>query len=323
MKYGFWFVPLPPLLILGLAHLLFEATSGTAVTEFIRIMKTIGEHHSEITQTIIIDEARARYSWLATALLNLVVPLYAAYVGINTIRRSHTGNRLAMVLGFTLALGGLALASQIISLLTDGALYRLVFGFTYMTLQESRHFDAGFLNNVHTVVSIMNVLAAFVPAIILVAASSTLAPPSNNDQTDLCFLADHMRRLRSVLNATSALLVAGVLHMNAWLQWPASLMRDHALQTAVSGTALSITVFWGTTFTLMLIALYGPAATKLSLRARQLLNQEHQAGNIAEPQQWLREHDLAITFSEQLPQIGIMLAPVLAGPAGSFLMGSG
>jgi len=307
---------------LGLAHFLFEATSGTSASEFIQIMKTLVEDHSRMTQPLIIDEARARYGWLATALLNLIVPLYAAYVGIATIRHCHSGTRLALVSGLGIVLGGLGLASQIISLETQGALYRLVFGFTFMTLTASHHFDTAFLNNVHNIVSAINVLAALVPAIIIVAASSALAPPQNRANADLNFLADHMRGLKSVLNATSALLVVGVLHMNAWLQWPASFMSDSALHTAVSGAALSITVFWGTAFTLMLISVYGPAATQLSLMARKLLDQKHQAGTIADTQQWLKEHDLAITFSEQLPQIGIMLAPVLAGPLGSLIMGT-
>ena len=47
-----------------------------------------------------------------------------------------------------------------------------------------------------------------------------------------------------------------------------------------------------------------------------------QKGTVQDQQAWLKEHDLSITLGEQLPQIGIMLAPILAGPLGSLVMGT-
>jgi len=53
-----------------------------------------------------------------------------------------------------------------------------------------------------------------------------------------------------------------------------------------------------------------------------MLKHEHQKGTIHDPQAWLKEHDLSLTLDEQLPQIAIMLAPILAGPLGSLVMGT-
>ncbi len=56
-----------------------------------------------------------------------------------------------------------------------------------------------------------------------------------------------------------------------------------------------------------------------------MIKQEKQKGTIKDPQAWLKEHDLSITLGEQLLQIGIMLAPILAGPLGplgSLVMGT-
>ncbi len=97
-------------------------------------------------------------------------------------------------------------------------------------------------------------------------------------------------------------MVAGVLHTHAWLQWPTTLMLDPLQQSAVAGgAALAITVFWGTSFTLMLMGTYEPAATKLSAQAQHLIKQEQQKGTVQDQQAWLKEHDLSITLGEQLP----------------------
>ena len=69
----------------------------------------------------------------------------------------------------------------------------------------------------------------------------------------------------------------------------------------VAGAALAITVFWGTSFTLMLMGTYEPAATKLSAQAQHLIKQEQQKGTVQDQQAWLKEHDLSITLGEQLP----------------------
>ena len=82
----------------------------------------------------------------------------------------------------------------------------------------------------------------------------------------------------------------------------ASLARQRqSIQEAISGAVLAITLFGGVTFTLMLMAIYGPAASYLCTQAHKRLQQEVQAGKIHEPQQWLKEHQLSITLGEQLP----------------------
>ena len=73
------------------------------------------------------------------------------------------------------------------------------------------------------VVSIVNVHAMVMPVVALLAACSTLVPPMAGAQPDSEFYALQMRRLKEVLTAASAILVAGVSHMGAWLRWPAVL----------------------------------------------------------------------------------------------------
>jgi hypothetical protein len=129
-----------------------------------------------------------------------------------------------------------------------------------------------------------------------------------------------MKRLKDVLTAASAILVSGILHMGAWLRWPAALVADKAGQEAVLGTALAITLFWGVTFTLMLVATYLPAALVLAKQAEALLLDGPSETADPEPEQWLKDHGLFLSLQDHFPQFGLILAPLLASPLSSLLI---
>jgi hypothetical protein len=44
------------------------------------------------------------------------------------------------------------------------------------------------------------------------------------------------------------------------------------------------------------------------------------AGTITDRQKWLKDNGLRLTLEEHLVQFGVMLAPLVAGPVGSFLL---
>lgn len=313
---------IPPLLILGLAQGLFEITSEPSMTGVTTALERLTHQNSESQDLRVLEEARGRYAWLAMAMLSLVAFVYGTIAGCQIIWHSHFRGRLPLIISIGTAMMGIGILGLMYQVQFDGAMYRLIFGFTFATFSHSGIFDPQFLSSVKVILLTLNTLAVVVPAIIVLAASSALATPNDDWQPTLETVSTQMHQLRNTLNIGSIALVAGILHMHAWLQWPTALMQDASLKSAVSGTALAITVFWGTSFTLMLMATYGPAATKLSAQARHTLKQEQGKGTIQDPQSWLKNHDLSITLGEQLPQIGIMLAPVLAGPLGSLVMGA-
>jgi len=131
-----------------------------------------------------------------------------------------------------------------------------------------------------------------------------------------------MRDLKEVLYAGSAILVTGILHMGNWLRWPAALVGDQAVQDAVRGVALSVGLFWGATFTLVLFATYAPAAGVLATRARARLRDDAYRKAVPHPEQWLRENGFFVGISDELPQIAVMAAPLVAGPLGAVLSAS-
>jgi len=214
----------------------------------------------------------------------------------------------------------LGIASLFYSATTRNAMFELIYNFSFATLQAIGFYKTAFLNHVDALLAMTNTLAVIIPCIVLLAASSTLAPSLERNHDHLAHLTTQMRHLKGVLNAGSAILVGGILHMSAWLHWPADLLSDPTEQSALSGAVLSVTMFWGATFTLMLITTYGPATSYLSSQARNFAEQARRAGTIQDPRQWLHDNHFSITLGEQLPQISVILGPVLAGPIGSFLM---
>ena len=107
--------------------------------------------------------------------------------------------------------------------------------------------------------------------------------------------------------------------MGAWLRWPAALIADKDAHEAVLGTALAITLFWGVTFTLMLVSTYLPAALVLARRAADLLQQTSAQRSVPEPQAWLKDNGLFLSLQDHFPQFGLMLAPLLASPLSALL----
>ncbi|MBK9307391.1 MAG: hypothetical protein IPM58_09975 [Nitrospira sp.] len=323
--YRFLLLIIPPVFILLLAIGLFEFSANITVDNFHTLTNwlmhsTPGDPDQPFSATPFLVETKSRYIWLTTVVLVLVAGLYAFLLCAMIIYQCHRGTRLVIVtaIGIVFALGGVIFMW---ALDESHTLYRAVFGFSYDNLSRagSQRISEHLLHYVMVVVSTVNVQALIVPVVALLAACSTLAPPVSG-QPDPKFYASQMKRLKEVLTAVSAILVSGILHMGAWLRWPAALVADKAGQEAVLGTALAITLFWGVTFTLMLVATYLPAALALAKRAEALLLER--PCEAAEPglEQWLKDHGLFLSLQDHFPQFGLILAPLLASPLSSLLI---
>ncbi len=317
---------IPSLFILFLAVGLFEFSSNITVDNFHNLTSRLMHRASEASKESLdpahfLVEVKSRYIWLTTVVVALVAGLYALIVCGMIIFQSHLRPRLLVVtlVGLFFASVGVAF---IWALDDTHALYRAVFSFSYENLRQAgpQRISEHLLHYALVVVSIVNVQAMVVPVVALLAACSTLAPPMAGHQPDPAFYALQMRRLKEVLATSSAILVAGVLHMGAWLRWPAALIADKDAHEAVLGTALAITLFWGVTFTLMLVSTYLPAALVLAKRAEALLQGGSSPQFVPEPDEWLKNHGLFLSLQDHLPQFGLMLAPLLASPLSSLLL---
>jgi hypothetical protein len=325
-EYRFLLLIIPAMSILLLATGLFEFSANITVDNFHNLTSGLMHPASETAAphfdaTHFLVEVKARYIWLTTVVVALVAGVYALILCAALIYQSHSRPRLLVVtaIGIFLSAGGLLF---IWSLDETDALYRAIFSFSYDNLRRAgpQRISADLLRYILTVVSAVNVQAVVVPAVALLAACSTLASPVTGRSLDPDHCALQMRRLKEVLSAGSAILVAGILHMGAWLRWPAALVADKHAHEAVLGAALAITLFWGVTFTLMLVATYLPAAILLARRAQALFQESPYKQSVPQPDQWLKDHGLFLSLQDHFPQFGLMLAPLLASPLSSLLL---
>lgn len=325
-EFRFLLLIIPPVFILLLATGLFEFSSNITVDNFHSLTNwlmhpTDKPSEQAFNAAHFLVEVKSRYIWLTMVVLALVAGLYAFILCAMIIYQCHPRPRLLVVtaVGLVFALGGVA---SIWALDETHTLYRAIFGFSYDNLRQAgpQRIGEHLLRYVMVVVSVVNVQSMIVPVVALLAACSTLAPPLSGLPPDPKFYASQMKRLKEVLTATSAILVSGILHMGAWLRWPAALVADRASQEAVLGTALAITLFWGVTFTLMLVTTYLPAALLLARRAEALLLERSPTANEPEPDKWLKDHGLFLSLQDHFPQFGLILAPLLASPLSSLLI---
>jgi len=323
--YRFLLLMIPSLAILFLAAGLFEFSSNITVDNFHNLTSRLMRRASEASKetfdpTYFLVEVKSRYIWLTTVVVALVAGLYAFIVCGMIIYQSHPKPRLLVVTAVGVFFASIGLAF-IWALDETHALYRAIFSFSYDNLRQAgpQRISGDLLRYAMIVVSIVNVQALVVPVVALLAACSTLAPPTDGVRPNPEFYALQMKRLKEVLTAASAILVGGVLHMGAWLRWPAALIADKDAHEALLGTALAITLFWGVTFTLMLVSTYLPAALLLANRAQALLQESPANQSVPEPEQWLKDHGLFLSLQDHFPQFGLMLAPLLASPLSSLL----
>lgn len=142
-------------------------------------------------------------------------------------------------------------------------------------------------------------------------------------------IAERMRLLRVMLYFGTALLVIVSLRFSTELRWAADLLRawnpaspgpaaDAALKP-IEGYFSVITTTAAATNTLIMAAVYVPAALVLRGRAHRLAAEVTGEGPTPAREKWLQERGLAFSLAEHLPRVAALLAPLLAGPIGELI----
>lgn len=122
-----------------------------------------------------------------------------------------------------------------------------------------------------------------------------------------------MRRLRLMLYAGTVMLVVGMLFERALFQWSlAFLSRDEQAQKIAQGFFATIVAVDGGFYTILLAAVFIPAALIVKGRVEDKLL----PAGAEDRQKILKEHGLDFSFSEALPKLLAIMAPLLAGPIG-------
>ena len=309
---------LPPILAFALAGVIFEFSAFNLIGLSAELDSQL---RSAATRDIALTlaESRARFLWSTSVLLFFFIAIALVIAAIVVMRQclSRAGLRFYLAIGI-----GLCLAAGL-HLIYGGATdsgTNAIFHFTFDSLTRSGQFDTFQLTVVQRVVFALNAGVVIAPCIALFAACATLTEGDRRQAGDLLVhLRAQMRRLKMLLNLGSALLVVGVLHMVVWLRWPAALITDPKVSAEIIGFSASLSMFWGAAFTLLIVAFYVPASYVLSRRAERGIAECPDKADGLDAREWLKRQGLSITPTQQLPQVAMMLAPLLAGPVGTAL----
>ncbi|AMK76394.1 MULTISPECIES: Ish1 domain-containing protein [Methylomonas] len=312
---------LAPLLvyILALATLEFGGLGFKGIVETLHPQTNT---FTELSPTLLIMN-HARVTWLCAVLIfaSLAIAVMSASVLIMRSALSSQGFISFLLAGTGLSVIGLA---QLWASTTPDSNLGLIFRITQAGLRNSANFTDTDLASITTLVTLVNVLAAIAPIFVMLAGCSLLTIPTNSETTDpRRFLRRRMTQLKALTDLGSALLVAGALHMLVWLRWPIAFTEDAAMQKAFGEWALSVTLYCGTTYSLMIAAFYIPCSWALSKNAETSLQRALPDWSESELADWLDKYGFSSAPIRQLPQIIAALAPMLAGPIGSAISSLG
>jgi hypothetical protein len=121
------------------------------------------------------------------------------------------------------------------------------------------------------------------------------------------------RRLKTVLFAGAAVLVAGILELDSLYRWAASVAGITEPENAATLISAAAAVPTGTFFSLFLAAVYIPAALILRERGTALVRIALPGAGLPEQVRWLEENGLTTPVSSQITALVALLGPVLAG----------
>jgi hypothetical protein len=304
-----------PLAVLLLADVIFSLVAsdiGKLVTELTVLIES-----KQIFITPFV-EARMRLNWGTTVFLFYTTLIAVSIFNIVVIRQSLSGKGKGIIIAVgalitVLVLGHLAYSSYF---RTE---FSYIFFFTFDTLAASKYYSGSQLSAIKGLVTGINILAAVVSTLALVTGCCIMAYKHIRGKDELQTLVTQMRQLKKFIGIVSIMLVAGVLHMMAWLRWPTALIADKSIAQNVVEFSEAIGLYWGATFSLLIATFYIPAAWSLNKRAEDIITAHPEQIQGMEMQEWLQKYSMSLSPLQQVPQLLAMLAPLLVGPIGSTL----
>jgi hypothetical protein len=302
-RHLWWAVP--PLAVLLVANLLFELAGGGYARVAEQLLATTAAG-GDIARDAV--GAAAAISWATLVLVYLCVSAGATIGSWRILNERVEGRARRPFVLFAVGATLLGLMNLVAVNLTQSPLLA-VFAVTFDALSASPAIGSLQVAVIGAVVALINVMSVFVPALLLAAAAASACRLSP---------AGTRRRSRAVpcRSATSwawppLSWSPGVLHMGAWTHWAGATLAA-AADVSLDQIAVTVTLFWGTTFTLMIASFYLPVAVRLGELAEAIMEDAGIA--IADRPKWLGDRGLSFSLSDQLPKIAAMAAPLLAGP---------
>ncbi|MFN9646116.1 MAG: hypothetical protein ACK6BG_13605 [Cyanobacteriota bacterium] len=305
-EWSIFLVSLVPVVVFVLGHLLYDVIGisyyKTALTD-LHSIKIPPDRQQAISAGIL---------WAAFAHFYLVTAVCTLLFLFHWLRDRV---RAPASLPF-LALAGLLSVLGVAYLLTmdhDNRPIKAIFIVTYYSLSKiSSSLDMqSRLWAVNGILTLINLFSVVVPAFICSFFPVVLLQPVDgwSEEALLVRVSD----LRQIGTLASVFMVAGVLHMYAWLSWAPDLLGKSSMESMVA----SISLYWGCVFAAMIASIYIPIIILLQRCAGPVMQEENVP--LKDQMGWLIDRGLSFKFLTQISQLLSVLAPLVAAPAAKMI----
>lgn len=307
-----------PFVTLVLAKALFELLAFNFL-DFNQVLIQRSSELNEFSSAVKLNEMKARLLWLSSVL---------AYFFINTV----------FALFIWKALRNLAIKEKllfiviavVITVFEIGYLLNAepaespiasIFSFTFDVLSGSGLYTLNQLTVINKTLDVINLLGFMVVPFGLMAGCCIMHDIPTANQRSAEYFLNRSRQLKKLMAGGSAIMVIGVIHMQLWLNWPLALLEEPKAIAQLESLTFLVCQYWGLCYSLIIAALYLPAASYLSDEARLALLQGDNEEAKQDPGVWLKKNNMIFSPLASLPQIIAVIAPMLVGPLGSTLSG--
>ncbi|MDH3596053.1 MAG: hypothetical protein OEU09_20780 [Rhodospirillales bacterium] len=264
-----------------------------------------------------------RMIYAAAGFFHIVVCLGAIVYFLDGLRRMPTPLRRR---GHLYILAALVVLTLTVVLLRAPQLDFAVYKLTYVNIREILRLSLAEADLTRYVVGDFTKLSilVYIPtlfgmvAVITAAALATAAAgelPRRSDGEWRRQFVVRVRMLQQAFYVLSAVLVTSTITIMLFFQLPVALAGDDATRMALSAYAQGLTAFWGTVFTLTLIATFVPATLILRHRAQRY---RERLKAPQEFQTWLTDQ-VPVTVEKQIRNLAAMFAPLIIGLLGNVL----
>ena len=299
-EWGIFLTPLLPLSAFALGYCLFDVIGFAYYSYGLQGLvssKKLVDTNPAISSGIL---------WGAMANVYLITGLGVLIVLISWQRRLVRGLAALPfnVLATCLSILGIAF---LLSVDMQDRPMRAIFIITLRSLQRHALLGEGArIWAVQITVSLINALSIVVPAMLCSFLPVLLLRPQQGWNQHVLY--ERAVDLRRLARAGSIFMVAGVLHMYAWMSWAPDLLNQKKLEILAS----SVVLYWSCVWTLMLAALYLPVLLMFNNLAKPVMDFE--SVPFKERGQWLADHGISFEPLNQLPHLITILAPLISAP---------
>lgn len=276
--------------------------------------------HDENFSKLTLSEFKARLLWLTSVLAYFFIMSGFGVFIWHTLKNAFSKSTFWVFIVIASTITAVE-TIYLVSVDSQHSPIASIFKFTFDTLYTSGLYTSTQLAIISATVDIINFLSFLVVPFGIIAGCCIMHKVPINLHKGTAYFLERSRQLKKLTAGASAVLVIGIIHMQLWLNWPLALQEQTENIANLRSILLSICQYWGISYTLIITALYLPAAAYLGAQARLELLEEGDAEQKKEPEKWLLEHNMIFSPMASLPQIIAVIAPMLVGSFGSTLSG--